>query len=191
MNKILFALIASVTALSSVSIAHAEGAYAGVGVAATRYKFDVPNAVSNDDHSGNKAAAKVFGGYEFDKTFGVEAGYTNFGSKAYSFTQGGVPGRIEADSHSFYVAGKASMPVNEQVSGFGKLGASRNHGGVSGSGVAAGVQGDSKTGLYASVGAQYALNKNVALTAEVEHYGKAADFGRKSSAIAVGARYNF
>lgn len=191
MNKILFALIASVTALSSVSIAHAEGAYAGVGVGATRFKFDVPNAVSADDHSSTEAAGKVFGGYEFDKTFGVEAGYTNFGSTAYNFTQGGVPGRIDADSHSFYVAGKASMPVNEQVSVFGKLGAARNHDGVSGTGAAAGVQGDSKTRVYASVGAQYAINQKVALTAEVEHYGKGADVGRKSTALAFGARYNF
>ena len=140
MNKILFALIASVTALSSVSIAHAEGAYAGVGVGAARYKFDVPNAVSSDDHSSTEPAGKVFGGYEFDKMFGVEAGYTNFGSKSYSFTQGGVPGSIDTDSHSFYVAGKAAMPVNEQVSVFGKLGASRNHNGISGTGAAAGVQ---------------------------------------------------
>lgn len=191
MNKILFALIASVTALSSVSLAHAEGAYAGVGVGATRFKFDVPNAVSSDDRSGTKAIAKVFGGYEFDKTWGVEAGYTNFGSQDYNFTQGGAAGRIDTDSHSLYVAGKASAPINEQVSVFGKLGAARNHDGVSGSGAAAGVQGDSKTGLYASVGAQYAVNKNVALTAELEHYGKGADFGRKSSALAIGARYNF
>lgn len=191
MKKTLFTLIAAAATLSGVSLAHAEGAYVGAGVVASRYKFDVPGALSSDDRSGTRAAGKLFGGYEFDKTWGVEAGYTDFGSKGYSFTQAGNPGRIDTDSHAFYVAGKVSAPVNAQLGVFGKLGASRNHDGASGTGVAAGIAGDSKTALYASVGAQYALNKNVALTAELEHYGKGSDFGRKANALAFGARYSF
>lgn len=193
MNKILFALIASATALTGVT-AHAADAgtgYVGAGIVGSRYNFDVPVTSATDDHSGNKASGKIFAGYNIDKTFAVEGGYTDFGSQSYNYTLNGADGHLQSDSHSFYVAGKASAPINEQVAVFGKLGAARNHDGVSGSGAAAGVQGDSKTGLYASVGAQYALNKNVALTAELEHYGKGGDFGRKSSALAVGARYSF
>ncbi|MES2742268.1 MAG: outer membrane beta-barrel protein [Pseudomonadota bacterium] len=190
MKKALIALIASGAALSSVS-AYAQSAYMGAGVTASRYKFDVPNATSADDHSGYKSAGKIFGGYDIDKTWGVEAGYTDFGSKDYSYTANGGNGRIETDSHAFYLAGKASMPINEQASVYGKLGAARNHDGVSGSGAAAGLSGESKTGLYASVGAQYAINQNVSLIAEYEHYGKSSDYGRKSSALSFGAKYNF
>ncbi len=185
MKKILFALIATTATLSSVSIAHAEGAYVGAGAVASRFNFDQPG--TND--SGNKVSGKLFGGYEFDKMFGVEAGYTDFGSKSFAFNNGAS--NIDTDSHAFYVAGKATTPINEQFSVFGKLGAVNTHDNVSGRGTAVNFRGDSKTGLYASVGGQYAINKNVALTAEVEHYGKSATFGRKADALAFGARYTF
>lgn len=188
MKKLLLTVIAAVSALSGMSMAHAEGAYAGVGVSANRYKFDVPGASS----SSTEAGAKVFAGYDFDKTWALEGGYSNFGSKDYSFVQNGTAGQINTNSHAFYVAGKATMPVNEQVGVFGKLGVARTHDSISGSGAAAGLSSDpSRTGLYASLGAQYAINKNVALTAELEHMGRSADFGRKSTALSLGARYSF
>ena len=192
MKKIFIAMITSAAALSSVSIAHAEGAYIGAGVTAGHYKFDVPNTTSGSDDSGYKAAGKVFAGYEFDKNWGVEGGFADFGKRDYNFVQGGANGRIESKTKGFYVAGKASMPINEQVGVFGKLGVARNDNTISGSGAAAGVaNGDDKTGLYASVGAQYAINKNVSLTAEVERFGKSAEYGHKSTALSFGARYNF
>lgn len=192
MKKILFALIASATTLSAgMSLAHAEGPYAGVGVTASRYKFDVQNATSNDDHSGTKAAGKVFAGYDINQTWAIEGGYEDFGSRNYNYTQNGVAGNISSDSHAFYVAGKGTVPVNEKVGVFGKLGVAQNHDSISGTGAAAGISGENKTGLYASVGAQYAINQKVSLTAEVEHFGKSADQGRKATALSLGARYNF
>ena len=185
MKKILFALIATTASLSGVSIAHAEGAYLGAGVVASRFNFDQPG--TND--SGNKVSGKFFGGYEIDKMWGVEAGYTDFGSKSFTFNNG-FGG--DTDSHAFYVAGKASMPINEQFSAFGKLGVVNTKDNVSGRDVLGrSLKGDSKTGLYASIGGQYAINKNVALTAEIEHYGKSATFGRKADALAFGVRYSF
>ena len=186
MKNILFAVIATSAALSGV--AQAEGAYVGAGAVGSRYNFDAPGT----SDSGNKISGKVFGGYEFDKTWGVEGAYTDFGSKSFSYNGGSSgAGGIDTDSHAFYVAGKATMPINEQFSVFGKLGAVNTHDNVSGSGTAANFKGDSKTGVYASLGGQYAINKNVALTAEVEHYGKSASFGRKSDALALGVRYSF
>ena len=188
MKKILFAVIATSAALSGVAQAEdGAGAYIGAGVTASRYKFDVPGAVSSDNSSGTKAAGKVFAGYDFNKMWAVEGGYTDFGSKNYNYGNGSV----STDSHSLYVAGKATLPVNEQVSVYGKLGVVENHDSISGTGTSAGLSGDNKTGLYASVGAQYAINKKVSLIAEYENYGKSADFGRKASALSIGARYNF
>lgn len=195
MKKILFALIASATALSGVTAhaADAGTAYVGAGLVGSRYNFDVPNSSSTDDHSGNRLSGKIFAGYNIDKTWAVEGGYTDFGSQSYNYTLNGANGHLESDSHSFYVAGKASMPVNEQFSVFGKLGASSNHNGVSATGAAAGLGGGgNKTALYASVGGEYAVNKNVSLSLEYEHYGKNDnDLGRKTGAITGGLRYNF
>ena len=98
---------------------------------------------------------------------------------------------MKSDSHGYYLAGKASMPVSEKVGVFGKLGVAKVKNSLSGTGLSTGISGNDKTGVYASVGAQYALNEKVSLTAEVEHFGKSADQGRKATGLAIGARYNF
>ena len=190
-KKILFAMIASVTALTGMSAAHAEGAYVGAGVTGNRYNFDIPGATSADNHSGYKAGAKIFAGYDFDKTWAVEGGYADFGSKDYSYVTGAGNGSVKSDSHGYYLAGKASMPVSEKVGVFGKLGVAKVKNSLSGTGLSTGISGNDKTGVYASVGAQYAINEKVSLTAEVEHFGKSADQGHKATGIALGARYNF
>ena len=54
MKKILFALVASATALSATS-AFADDAgtgYIGAGVVGSRYEFNAPGALSGDNHSG-------------------------------------------------------------------------------------------------------------------------------------------
>jgi OOP family OmpA-OmpF porin len=83
------------------------------------------------------------------------------------------------------------MPVTDKVGVFGKLGVARVDNSLSGTGLSTGVTGENKTGVYASLGAQYAINEKVSLTAEVEHFGKSADQGHKATGIALGARYNF
>lgn len=189
MKKILFTLIASTAALSGVS--HAQSAYVGAGVTASEYKFDVPNATSSGNRSGHNAAGKVFAGYDFNKTWAVEGGYMDFGSRDYAYTSRGQDGSISTDSSAFYVAGKATMPINEQVSVFGKLGVIENRDKIRGTGLSSDLGNDNNTNLYASVGAQYAINQKVSLIAEYEHTGKSAVQGRDEGAVSLGARYNF
>jgi len=198
MKKILFAMIAGATALSGMSAANAADAgtaYVGAGVVGSHYDIKVPGAISGDDNNGDKATGKVFAGYNIDKTWAVEGGYTDFGSKGYDYTNGatGAAGSIHTDAHSLYVAGKGTLPINEQFNVFGKLGAARNHNSVDATGDAAGLNGSgSKTALYASVGGEYLLNKNVSFSLEYENYGKNdIDVGRKTGAITAGVRYNF
>jgi len=195
MKKVLFALVASAAALSGSAAYAADDAgtaYIGAGVVGSRYTFDVPGAVSADNHSGNKAGGKVFGGYNIDKTWAVEAGYTDFGSKTYNYTTGAGTGSLKSDAHSYYLAGKGTWPVAEKIDVFGKLGVARNHNGVDTTGIAAVNGGENKNSLYASVGAEYAINKNVKVSLEYENYGKNdIDVGRKNGAITAGLRYNF
>ena len=195
MKKILFALVASAAALggSAAYAADEPGtAYVGAGVVGSRYDFDANNAVSRDNHSGYKAGGKVYGGYNIDSTWAVEAGYTDFGKKSYNYSVAGLPGGVRTDAHSFYAAGKGSWPVNQQIALFGKLGVARNANEVDTTGIAS-LNGDKyKTALYASVGAEYAVNKNVKVSLEYENYGKNdIDTGRKSGAVTAGLRYNF
>ena len=186
MKKLIFALIAGVTAMGA---AQAQGPYVGVGIASTDHSYKIGGATSVDA-DGYKANAKLFGGYDFNKTWGVEAGYTRFGSANANYSIGAVPGSVESKGNSIYAAAKATMPLNEQFSLFGKLGVARNKNELHSANVLYNRD-ESKTEAYGSVGAQYNLSKEVALSLEYERYGKTKDFGAKADAITVAARYNF
>jgi len=201
MKKILFALVASAAALTGTS-AFAQSntqdaagtGYVGVGVVGSRYDMGAGGSVSSDSRTGTKAAGKIYGGYNIDSTWAVEAGYTDFGKRSYNYTAGGLPGGVSTDAHSYYLAGKGTWPVAQDFSVFGKLGVARNHNEVTQTGIAAanGLGDENKTKLYASVGGEYAINKNVKVSLEYENYGKSGtDVGRKAGAITAGLRYNF
>ncbi|MDB5908075.1 MAG: hypothetical protein JWP34_2189, partial [Massilia sp.] len=87
----------------------------------------------------------------------------------------------------FYLAGKATAPINEQFSVFGKLGAANNKLELND----VNFRGDSKTELYGALGAQYNINQQVAVTLEYERYGKSKDVGQKADVWTVAARYSF
>ncbi|MFP5390234.1 MAG: porin family protein [Gammaproteobacteria bacterium] len=183
MKKLIFALIAAATAMSA---AHAQGPYVGLGVASTDHEYNFSGA----DGDGWKANAKIFGGYEFDQTWGIEAGYTDIRKADARYTVGNTNGTLHTDGNRSYIAAKANLPINEQVSVYGKLGVGYSKVKASTS-VPNLSWSDSKTEAYGGLGAQYALNKNVALTLEYERYGKKKDVGAKADQITVGARYAF
>jgi opacity protein-like surface antigen len=181
MKKLIFAAIATV---SMMGAAQAEGGYIGAGITSAKQ-------AGGGDY---KAGGKIFGGVELDKMWGIEAGYTDFRSTTY--TSPGLLTPTTAKGHATYLAGKASMPLSDQFSLFGKLGvanvkAERTTAG-SGLPVIASLTGsESKTGAYAAVGAQYNLSKQVALTAEYERYGTSRSYGPKPDAFTVAAKFNF
>jgi opacity protein-like surface antigen len=189
MKKLIFALIASATAFGAAQAQEVPRGYVGAGIATVDHSFSLPGTV-NGSGDGYKASGKLFGGYEFNQTWGVEAGYTDFRKSTQDYTLNGVPGRAESDGSSVYLAAKASTPLNEQFSAYGKLGAAYNKRSLTTT-TAAFNRDENKTEVYAGLGVQYNLSKQVALTAEYERYGKSKDFGAKADVWTVGARYNF
>lgn len=186
MKKLIFALVAAAAAIGSAQAAQ-PGPYIGLGIANADHNANIAGA-SSTSSDGWKTSGKIFGGYDFDQTFGVEVGYTDFRSSDYSYTLNGVNRTGSTDGKSYYVAGKATAPVNEQFSVFGKLGAAQNKRNYSDSL----LNGDtSKTELYAGVGAQYNFNPKVAVTLEYERYGKNQAIGAKSDVVTLGAKYSF
>ncbi|HZV63660.1 MAG TPA: porin family protein [Telluria sp.] len=186
MKKLIIALIAGASAMGA---AQAQGPYVGVGIATANHNDNIPGS-SSGNWDGYKASGKLFGGYEFDQMWGLEAGYTDFRNSHGSYTFNNTVGSAESDGHAFYLAAKANAPINDQFSVFGKLGAVRTKSSLS-TGIAALDHDDSNTGLYAGIGGQYNLNKKVALTLEYERYGKSTDFGAKPDVWTLGARYSF
>jgi OOP family OmpA-OmpF porin len=186
MKKLMIALIAGVAAMSA---AQAQNAYVGAAVTTSDTNYRIGGATNVND-PGYKASGKIFGGWELDNTWGVEAGYTDLRSTHGNYTLGGNAGRVTTDGSRSYLAAKASWPVNEQVSVYGKLGV-----GYSKTDVALSTPNvswdDSKTEAYGGLGAQYKLNQNVSLIAEYERYGKKKEVGAKADAFSIGARYAF
>jgi OOP family OmpA-OmpF porin len=173
MKKLIVALIAGAAAMSAAQAQDTytqPRAYVGVGVGTAQNK-------QADD---SKASGKIYGGYQLNQMWAAEAGYTDFGD--HDAANGKTKG------NSYYLAGKATMPINEQFSAYGKLGV--QHSERKFQSAALNVK-DTDTGAYGALGVQYNLTQKVALTAEYERYGKSKDIGASANVWSVGAHYNF
>jgi hypothetical protein len=191
MKKLIVALIAGTAAMGAAQAQTTQTqprAYVGVGIATADHVNSSVGGLSNFDSDGYKASGKIFGGYELDQNWGVEAGYTDFRNSDFNYTANGISGGGRTKGNSYYVAGKYNYPVNDQVSVYGKLGLQHSERKLES---AALNLKDTDTGAYGAVGLQYNLNQQVALTAEYERYGKSKAFGAKADAWTVGARYSF
>jgi OOP family OmpA-OmpF porin len=181
MNKLVFALIASIAAVGATqaqTASTAPRAYVGAAV-----------VTADNLAAGYKADAKIFGGYEFNQNLGLEAGYTNFGSTEFHHSANGQSLSGSIKGYGAYIAGKYTLPINEQFSAYGKLGVAYSERKYSNS---LGMNfNDRDTGAYAGLGVQYNLNQQVALTAEYERYGKDKNSGAKADVWGVGVKYGF
>ena len=181
------ALVTVVTALAIPFAAHAEGSYVGVNVGSAKQKY----SVQGNSGSARDTAAKIYGGYNFDKNFGIEAGYADFGTASKSFPNG----TVSAQSRAFYVAGTATAPINDQFAVFAKLGVTANRSKISAT--SNGFSGNTtknNTDVIIGVGASYALTSQLSAVAEYENFGKVAkDNGNnvKAEMVSVGLRYQF
>lgn len=194
MKKIIVALIASAAAMSAAQAQQdTPRAYVGAGIASADREVKtsaIPGATAVDA-DGYKASGKLFGGYEFNRTWGIEAGYTDFRSSDVDWALSGLRGTGEVKGHSLYLAGKANMPINEQLSAYAKLGVSRNKNELEMINASAMNRSQTKTEAYGALGLQYNINQNTALIAEYERYGKSKDWGVKPNVWTVGAKYAF
>lgn len=182
MKKLVVALIASAAAMSAAQAQTTTTpghAYLGVGVASADHEDS-----RGFEGDGYKASGKIFGGYEFNQNWGVEAGYTDFRKSDVS----GTAGRGETKGYGYYVAAKATKPINEKVGVYGKLGLQNSQRELSTAGL---TVKDHATDAYGAVGVQYNVNEQVGLVAEYERYGKSKDFGASANVLTVGARYSF
>jgi opacity protein-like surface antigen len=186
MKKIIFALIAGVTAMGAAQ-AQSATPYIGVAVAAADHNFNLGSGISTDP-AGYKPSAKIFGGVELTPTWAIEAGYTDVRKAEHTVTVAGVSGKATTEGNRSYIAAKATHALNDKFSVYGKLGAGYSKVDVRS---AITTDSDSKTEAYGAIGGQYNINQKVALTMEYERYGKKKDFGVKADALSVGARYSF
>jgi OOP family OmpA-OmpF porin len=172
MKKLLLALLAT-SAVAGAAQAQTTTPHAYIGVGAA--------TADNQTTDSYKTGATVYGGYEVDQNWGVEAGYTDFGKENNG--AGNVKGS------GTYVAGKYTVPLGDRFSGYGKLGVAYNERKFD-NGLGTHVN-DYDTGLYGGVGVEYKLNEKLAVNAEYERYGKDKAFGAKADVYTVGLKYGF
>lgn len=191
MKKLIFAVIAGVAVAGAAQAQETyPKTYVGAGVASADHDFSI-NGTTNSDTDGWKASGKLFAGYEFNQNWGAEVGYTDFRKSSANYTYNGAQGSAESKGHSIYLAAKGTVPINEQFSAYGKLGAAYNKTSLSTNTPGLSYDNDNKTTAYGALGLQYKLNQQVSMVAEYERYGSKRDFGAKPDVVTVGARYSF
>lgn len=182
-TKLILALMA--VAGLAANGAHAQQSYVGVNVGQTEQKVSIDRAGSVKDED---TAFKLYGGYQYNQTFGIEGGYVHHGEA--EVRGGGL--RATSKPQSYYLAATATVPLANQFSLIGKLGASHNRTklGVSGFG----SEKENRTSLLAGVGAAYAFTPTVSGVIEYEHFGKLIDeddASLKANTLTIGVRSTF
>lgn len=190
--------VTAIVLAASTLAAHAAGAskaesivgpYVGVGLGGSGLAVrDVDARKTKTDE--NDGAAKIYGGYQLTDTFGVEAGYVRLGEFKDRFRVNGSSVTQSASGRSFYVAGTGRLPLSDAFALTGKAGLSL--GKVSGTNRLS--DSDSPIGTKRSfmlgLGAEYRMSRDIALTVDLDSYGKLSDkvYG---SALLLGVKYSF
>ena len=153
--------------------AHAEGFYGGAGLGNQSY----PDTVNGNSTNGSALSGKVYGGYQLNPNFGVEAGIAELGAV------GSGSGKV--DSYGTFVDAVGTLPLNEQWSLLGRAGVAHMQ-------VNTPTGDDGGNGIKVGLGAQYALSKNLALRGEWERY-QLTGFGANPNAdqFTVGLKFGF
>jgi OOP family OmpA-OmpF porin len=166
---------ASVLAIAgALAASHASAqAYLGGSIGQSDVDDEITNGlITSGSVDGKDTAFKIFGGYMFNRNFGVEGAYVDLGEVSYSGSFGGAPvtgGKVEING--FNVSAVGAFPVNEQFSVFGKIGlfiwdadASDTTAGVPFSASADG------TDVSFGVGVSYSFTRNLGVRAEWEMF---------------------
>jgi OOP family OmpA-OmpF porin len=188
MKKIIFAIAAATVAMSAAQAQTISKPYIGIGATTAKHELNLGSGVTTSK-ADNQGAAKIFVGAEITPMFGIEAGHSRSGQD-HVVTAAGVSGDAETTSRRTYLAAKATMPMNEQFSLYGKLGAVHTKDKIS-SPLTTANYSESDNGVYAGIGGQYNFNEKVAMTLEYERNGKKRDFGAKVDAVTIAAKYTF
>jgi OOP family OmpA-OmpF porin len=157
-----------------------QGFYIGAGGGFTLVEVaDVPvtgATVTSRSKDEKDAAFKIFGGYQFNRYVGVEAGYVDLGK--YSTTVNTTAGSmtIDVSLDGWFVEAVGLLPLANNFSLFGKLGtvwgtakaSARTTGAIRVTGMGTDDDLSGKIGL----GMQYEFANKLGIRAEYEFYGE-------------------
>jgi OOP family OmpA-OmpF porin len=174
--------------LSLAGTAHAQDAaysYFGLGVGQSHSQLNqmdttnsllgAGNGASLQDNEQQDTAYKIFGGYQFNRNFALEAGYFNLGKFTYRAANGAntLNGTYEVEGLNLDLVG--TIPLSERFSAFGRFGLQHalTRDGFSGTGTLAPANNSvskRENNLKVGVGLQYDISPTMQLRGEAERY---------------------
>ena len=183
-SLVAFAVLASF--VSPIAMAQEAGWYGGLNFGQSKAKIDDPRIIGGLLNSGffttsitdddRDSGYKIFGGYQMNRHFAIEAGYFDLGRFGFNATTqplGSLTGEIKLRGANLDLVGV--VPLTEKFSAFGRIGVARAEARdtFTGSGLVRVLNPNpSKTdtnGKY-GLGLQYAFTESFGLRAEVERY---------------------
>jgi OOP family OmpA-OmpF porin len=171
---IFLALFCAITAFAQDS-----GFYIGAGVGQAKAKDAcAPEAgvvyTSCDDKD---TAWKILAGYDFNRNFAIEGGWTDLGKVSASGTVLGIPASADVSSKGWELVGVGSIPFNDKFSAYAKGGIYRWR--VKGNAVAVGFGtasvNETGTDLTYGIGLRYNFTKSVGARLEWQRFNDVGD----------------
>jgi len=192
-RKLLSATLFALVAASTPALSQDTGWYGGIGIGQSKFK-DSCSGVSGPGIACEEkdTAWKIFGGYQFNRNFAGEFGYTDLGKTTLSISGFGS---ASIGARGFELSGVGMLPVSQQFSVYGRLGLFhwdvdfKDGTGLVGSASASG------TDLTYGLGASFSFTKNSALRLEWQKYQDVGDTNSTGSGditvIGVGLAVKF
>ena len=187
-----------------ISLGHGEAKRTGSWAEQADLTYRGQGVTSLTNISTGSSAWKMFGGYQIDENFGVEASYARLGkfngsSRVTAPAAGTGSGKWEADA--FSVAATGTLPIHEnRVAAFGKLGLAYTNLSISatatgGATTAAYSPSNSRVNPMLGIGIRFDMTKKIGLRAEFEHYNNVGEGGKTGQSsvemLSIGMQYRF
>jgi OOP family OmpA-OmpF porin len=152
--------------------------------------FAAGSASAQDAYVGinRTTPGEAYGGFNIDGTYAIEAGYGFFGTWKVANPAAGSKEEVRISSKMMYLAGKASMPLGERFSVFGKLGLASNKFTTEGTNITSSSTSTVRPML--GFGASASVTRNIAVVLEFNYYGK-ADKNYTQQKLEIGVQYGF
>ncbi|MFA7279316.1 MAG: OmpA family protein [Sterolibacterium sp.] len=202
-------LLALAVIASPYAIADDSGWYGGVGVGQAKAKIDDARITSGllgggfattsikDDN--RDTGYKVFGGYQFNRNFALEAGYFDLGRFGFAATTvpvGTLNGRIKLRGVNLDLVG--TLPVTDKFSVLGRVGVNyaEARDSFTGTGLVNVINprpSKSDTNYKVGLGLQYAFTESLSMRLEAERYRIDDAVGNKGDVdlVSLGLIYRF
>ena len=187
-KKILLSSFAAAMAFSGASFATTPGFYLGAQAGMSNTNPPTATGISID---GKGAAFGLRAGYQFDKNWAVEGGYTRFANTKLTVT--GLPLTATATLNVFDIVGKGTYDFNNGVGIYAKAGIAflRSSASANFAGNTFNLGRENATRPTAGVGVKYDINQNVSVDFGINRIFKGGKLDRNADTYMFGVTYNF